>query len=279
FCNAGFDLMGALPGDGSLTYFATDWLVNLTCILLITVGGLGYVVWDDLKRNRRHVGKYSAHTRLVLVANAILMLGGAGLFFLFEKHCTGQGQTAGDRLIESLFASATARTAGFNSVSVSGMGGASKLLTIFLMFIGGSPGSTAGGIKTTTVVVILFSVYAEVRKSDRIIIGKRRLQPGDAKSASAILALYSIMIIVSTIIICAIESTLGLKEIFYEVVSAICTVGLSLGITAEFSVFSKLIITLLMFVGRVGSVSVALALGERKDIPPVELPTEKIMIG
>ena len=186
FCNAGFDLMGALPGDGSLTYFATDWLVNMTCILLITVGGLGYVVWNDLKRNRRHVGRYSAHTRLVLVANAILLFGGAGLFFLFEKRFTGQGQTAGDRLIESLFASATARTAGFNSVSVSGMGSASKLLTIFLMFVGGSPGSTAGGVKTTTMAVLLLSCISSVRGGRRPSVFGRSIADGTVKKATHI---------------------------------------------------------------------------------------------
>lgn len=275
FCNAGFDILGA----ESLSAYSGDPLVVITITALILIGGLGFIVWSNILDCKFRYKKFSLHTKIVLIATLSLVVVPAGLFLAFDSNGCLKDMSFGEKILASIFQVVSPRTAGFYSVDLGKMSDSSYVLTTLLMFIGGNSGSTAGGIKTTTVVVILFSVYAEVRKSDRIIIGKRRLQPGDAKSASAILALYSIMIIVSTIIICAIESTLGLKEIFYEVVSAICTVGLSLGITAEFSVFSKLIITLLMFVGRVGSVSVALALGERKDIPPVELPTEKIMIG
>ena len=278
FCNAGFDLMGALPGDGSLTYFATDWLVNMTCILLITVGSLGYVVWDDLKRNRRHVGRYSAHTRLVLVANAILLFGGAGLFFLFEKRFTGQGQTAGDRLIESLFASATARTAGFNSVSVSGMGSASKLLTIFLMFVGGSPGSTAGGVKTTTLAVLLLSCISSVRGGRRPSVFGRSIADGTVKKATHIFFLNLSLAVTAAIVLCALQPLEAIDALF-ETVSAVSTVGMTAGITGSLHPVSACVIILLMFIGRVGSVSFAVALMEKHKRPPVTDPTADIMVG
>ena len=270
--------MGSLPGDGSLTLFSTDWLVNLTCILLITVGGLGYMVWDDLKRNRRHVRKYSAHTRLVLVTNAILLFGGAGLFFLFEKHYTGQGQNAGDRLIESLFASATARTAGFNSVSVDSMGSASKLLTIFLMFIGGSPGSTAGGVKTTTIAVLLLSCISSVRGGRRPNVFGRSIEDGTVKKAMHVFFLNLSLGVAAAVILCAMQP-IGAVDALFETISAISTVGMTVGITDSLHPVSACVIIVLMFIGRVGSVSFAVALIEKHKRPPVANPTADIMVG
>lgn len=278
FCNAGFDLMDALPGDGSLTYFATDWLVNLTCILLITVGGLGYVVWDDLKRNRAHTSKYSAHTRLVLVTNAVLLFGGALLFFLFEKRYTGQGQPAGHRLIESLFASATARTAGFNSVSVSGMGSASKLLTVFLMFVGGSPGSTAGGVKTTTVAVLLLSCISSVRGGKKPNVFGRSVADGTVKKALHVFFINLSLGVTAAIVLCALQPMDAIDALF-ETISAVSTVGMTAGITGSLHPLSACVIILLMFVGRVGSVSFAVALLEKHKRPPVVNPTADIMVG
>ena len=278
FCNAGFDLMGSLPGDGSFTCFATDRLVNLTCILLITVGGLGYVVWNDLKRNRTHVRKYSAHTRLVLAANAILLFGGASLFFLFEIQYTGQGQNVGDRLIESLFASATARTAGFNTVSVSGMGSASKLLTIFLMFVGGSPGSTAGGVKTTTIAVLLLSCISSVRGGRRPNVFGRSIADGTVKKALHVFFLNLSLGVTAAIFLCALQPLDAIDALF-ETISAVSTVGMTAGITASLHPVSACAIIVLMFIGRVGSVSFAVALLEKHKQPPVVDPTADIMVG
>ena len=215
----------------------------------------------------------------MLIATLVLIVIPTALFLVFDWNGSLKDLPFWEKLLAAFFQAVTPRTAGFYSVDPATMSDSSYVLTVILMFIGGNSGSTAGGIKTTTLVVILFSVYAEVRKSDRIIIGRRKLPAGDAKTASAVLSLYALLIFFSTMIICAAEPSIPLKSVFFETVSAICTVGLSMGVTAEFSVISKLIITVLMFVGRVGSVSVALALGEKKDVPPVELPTEKIMIG
>ncbi len=278
FCNAGFDLMGSLPGDGSLTYFASDWLVNLTCIVLITVGGLGYVVWDDIKKNKRHLSKYSAHARLVLTVNAILLFGGAALFFIFERKNTGQDQTFGARLIESLFASATARTAGFNSVSVSGMGGASKILTVFLMFVGGSPGSTAGGVKTTTIAVLLLSFVSSVRGDRRPNVFGRSVADGTIKKAMHVFFMNLSLAVSAAVILCAMQP-IEATDALFETVSAVSTVGMTAGITDSLHPVSACVIIILMYIGRVGSVSFAVALMEKHKRPPVVNPAADIIVG
>ena len=275
FCNAGFDILGS----NSLVPYRGEPLVILTISLLIVVGGLGFVVWSNVFDGKFRWKKFNLHTKIVLIATAVLIVVPTLLFLVFEWNYTLKDLPFGEKLLAAFFQAVSPRTAGFYTINQAEMSDSAYVLTMILMFIGGNSGSTAGGIKTTTLVIILFSVLAEVQKSDYIIIGKRKLPAGDAKTASAILSLYTMMIAFSTMIICAVEPSATLKDVLYEIVSAICTVGLSLGVTAELSVISKLIITLLMFVGRVGSISVALALGERKHTPPVDLPTENIMIG
>ena len=278
FCNAGFDLMGALPGDGSLTYFAKDWLVCLTAIMLIVLGGLGYIVWDDIRRNGLKMRKYSAHTRLVLSVNAILLFGGALLYFIFEKAYTGMAQTGRDRIIEALFASATARTAGFNSVSVGGMSGASKLLTIFLMFVGGSPGSTAGGVKTTTIAVLFLSFIANVRGSRQPNAFRRSIPDGTVRKAVNVFFMNLSLGIVGAVILCALQP-IGPTDAVFETISAVSTVGMTAGITGSLHPVSAVAVILLMFIGRVGSVSFAVALMEKHKRPPVEYPAADIIVG
>ena len=275
FCNAGFDILGS----NSLVPYRGEPLVILTLALLIVVGGLGFVVWSNVLDGKFRWKKFNLHTKIVLIATAVLIVVPTLLCLIFEWNYTLKDLSFGEKVLAAFFQAVSPRTAGFYTINQAEMSDSAYVLTMILMFIGGNSGSTAGGIKTTTLVIILFSVLAEVQKSDYIIIGKRKLPAGDAKTASAILSLYTMMIAFSTMIICAVEPSATLKDVLYEIVSAICTVGLSLGVTAELSVISKLIITLLMFVGRVGSISVALALGERKHTPPVDLPTENIMIG
>ena len=270
--------MGDLPGDGSLTFFASDWLVNLTAIVLITVGGLGYIVWDDLKCHKRKASRYSAHTHLVLTVNAVLLFGGAFLFFVFENRYTGQDQTISGRMAEALFASATARTAGFNSVSVGGMSGASKLLTIFLMFVGGSPGSTAGGIKTTTVAVLLLSSVSGVRGSRRPGAFGRSVSDATVRKAMHIFFMNLSLGVAGALILCALQPIEATDAVF-ETISAVSTVGMTTGITGSLHPFSALVVAALMFIGRVGSVSFAVALIEKHKRPPVALPAAEILVG
>lgn len=274
FCNAGFDLFG-----NSLVSYYSNPLVILTISVLIILGGLGFIVWSNVIETKFRFKRFNLHTKIVLIATTVLLVVPTFLFLGMDWNYSLDNMTFGQKLLSSFFQTVSPRTAGFYSIDLTEISNGSYILSIILMFIGGSSGSTAGGIKTTTLVIILFSVIAEVRKSDNIIIGKRTMPQGIAKSASAVLALYLIGAATATAIICTAEPILALDAVFYEVVSAVCTVGLSLGITSEIGVISKIVLILLMFIGRVGSVSVAMSFGEKKENPPLEYPTEKIMIG
>ena len=175
FCNAGFDLMGKTEEYSSLVSYSGDVLVNITIMALIVTGGIGFLVWDDLQKKKLRFKEYLLHTKIVLVVTASLLFGGALLIYLFERNHLMADMGAGEKVLTSLFASVTARTAGFNTIDVGGMSASSKLVTIVLMFIGGSPGSTAGGIKTTTFAVMLIFVWANLRNSHGSNIFGRRL--------------------------------------------------------------------------------------------------------
>lgn len=279
FCNAGFDLMGALEPYCSLTHYADDTLVILTISFLITVGGLGFLVWDDILKNRYHFKKYRLHTKIVLSVSAILTFGGAVAFLIFEKDFTNEGVGLKQSLLASLFDSVTARTAGFNSVDTASLSPASKILTIFLMFIGGSPGSTAGGMKTTTLAVIFIStVNGILRRESKGVFG-RRLETDAINKASSVAFTNISLVLAGIILISAFQPSLEIPDVIFEVVSAIGTVGMTTGITRELETVSRLIIIFLMYCGRVGSVSFALALTEKKAEPPIKNPREKITIG
>lgn len=274
FCNAGFDLFG-----NSMVGYSGSPLVIITVSLLIVIGGLGFIVWSDIIDCKLRFKKFRLHTKIVLVTTITLIVVPTLLFLAFDWHSSLSGMNFGEKLLASLFQVISPRTAGFYSIDLTKISDSSYILTILLMFIGGSSGSTAGGIKTTTFAVIIFSVFAEAKKKEQIYVGKRKLPAEIAKTASAILAMYVLSVIVASSAICAIDSQFNVQQVFYETVSAICTVGLSLGITPELSAASKAIITFLMFFGRIGSISFALTLGEGKENPPMDFPTEKIVIG
>ena len=278
FCNAGFDLMGTIDPGCSLTPFYDDAVVNLTLIVLIQVGGLGFLVWDDLIRCRWRLKRWRLHTKLVMVVSAILTFGGAALFLLFERGATGEGLSTGGRIWTALFASVTARTAGFNTVDVGAMSGAGKLLTIFLMMVGGSPGSTAGGVKTTSLAVIALFTFASFRGQEKPTIFGRSIS-GDTFRKSCSVLFFNIGIaIAAAILLCAFQPLDPVDAVF-ETVSAIGTVGMTAGITQSLCTPSAIVIALLMFLGRVGSVSFAVALLEKRSAPPVEYPAEEITVG
>ncbi len=278
FCNAGFDLMGVLNPGCSLTPFYDDAVVNLTLDVLITVGGLGFLVWDDLMLRGLNFKRWRLHTKLVLSVSAILTFGGALLFFIFEADATGAGMTAGGRVWTAIFASVTARTAGFNTVSVADMSGASKLLTIFLMVAGGSPGSTAGGVKTTSLAVIVLYAFASFRGREKPTVFGRSISGSTFRKSCGVLFFNIGLALVAAILLCALQP-LDPIDAAFETVSAIGTVGMSTGITQSLHSVSALAIALLMFLGRVGSVSFAVALLEKRSAPPVEYPAEEITVG
>lgn len=278
FCNAGFDLMGRFEPSSSLTLYSGDIVVNLVIMSLIVVGGVGFLVWEDIFTNKLKFCKYRLHTKIVLVVTATLIIVPAIIFYSIERTNSFAGMGTTESWLASFFQSITPRTAGFNTVNIAELSEGSILLTIILMVIGGSPGSTAGGVKTTSFAVIILSLMASIRHTEDINVFNRRLERDVIKKAYDVITIYFMCCALAVLLICALQP-FGLKEVFFEVVSALSTVGMSTGITPDLNSLSKFIITLLMFFGRVGSLSVALVFSEKKEYIPIRKPVEKISIG
>lgn len=278
FCNAGFDLMGGQQPYASFTAYATDPVINITLMLLIIVGGLGFVVWSDVVSKRFRWKNYCLHTKMVISVTLLLIFGGALLLFLFEQGGTISGMSTGDQILTSLFGSVTARTAGFNTVDTGALQPESKLLTIALMFIGGSPGSTAGGVKTTTIAVILIYVISNLRGESGCNVFHRRIGDEVIKRASMVFCLNLFLGLTSVTLILA-TSNLRMSDVLFEVYSAISTVGMTTGITRDLNVVGRIVIIILMYCGRIGSMTFALSLVAKPEAKGLSLPEEKITIG
>lgn len=277
FCNAGFDLMGKYGEFSSLTPFVGDWLVNFTIMFLIIMGGLGFLVWSDILHCKMRWKRFTFHTKIVLSYTFVLIVVGAVLFYALEHDHSLSGLNGQETFLASLFQSVTPRTAGFNTVNLAELSSGGNFLVSILMLIGGSPGSTAGGMKTTTLAVLLISIISTVKKKN-VSVFKHRLQDDASEQATAIIGMYAIAIILSTIVICAAEN-FGLTDITFETISAVGTVGLSVGITASLSTVSKLMLMLLMFAGRVGMVTLVMIFAKKNAVAPLARPKEKIIIG
>lgn len=278
FCNAGFDLMGKVEPYSSLTLYADDILVNFVIMSLIIIGGIGFIVWDDISRNKWKVKKYMLHTKIVLAMTLVLIFAGSICFYLFE-HQNLRAFDAGGQALTSLFGAVTPRTAGFNTVDTGAYTEATRMLNVVLMFIGGSPGSTAGGIKTTTMMVILLYVWSALRNKSGLNIFGRRMDEDSIKKASTVFFINLLLAVIFSLAMAGVEQQLPLSDIFMEVFSAIGTVGISTGITRDITVVSKYMLIFLMYCGRIGSMSFALSFTEKKHSAPVKLPVEKITIG
>lgn len=283
FCNAGFDLMGAKgTAFASLTSYSGDALVNLTICALIVVGGMGYVVWSDIWDKKFRYRKYRLHTRIVLWATLILVFVPALLIYAFEHNGVLAGMGPGESFLACLFQSITPRTAGFNTVPLGELSDSTLFLMDILMLIGGNSGSTAGGIKVTTIVVVLFGLYSSVRGERDITIGKRSVDLSLVKQAMSLCAIYLILTMLAVLIICAIEpeeNNATLSVVLFECCSAICTVGVTTGITPSLTVGSKIILILLMYAGRVGVLTLAGAMMTKRKASLTRRPHEKILIG
>lgn len=280
FCNGGFDLMGGYSGNySSLVEFHGDILINIVIMSLIILGGIGFFVWSDIKNNKWHIKRYMLHTKIALFTTAVLLVAGTILYFLFEKENLLAGMSGKDQILAAAFSSVTARTAGFNTIDTGALTNASKLLTMVLMFIGGSPGSTAGGIKTVTALVLVAYVWSNLRDSRGVNLFNRRLDDDVIRKASNVVVISLLMAVASIIFICFIQPYLSVVDVMFEVFSAIGTVGMSTGLTRDLSLASRIVVILLMYCGRIGSMSFALSFTERKKVAPVQLPVEKIMIG
>lgn len=275
FCNAGFDLFG-----DSLVSFSDNKTVILTIAFLIIIGGLGFTVWSELY-NFKGYKKLSLHSKVVIMITAILLIGGTILMFIFEykNPNTLQNMSFGDKITNAFFASATTRTAGFNSVSTTNMTLSSKFLTILLMFIGGSPGSTAGGIKTATFGIVVLTLISIIRGREDTEVFKKRISKELVYKAFAVLFIGFGIVVLGTLVLAVTEPGFSLEYILYEVTSAFATVGLTLGLTPYLSIAGKFVIIITMYLGRVGPMTVVLALANRKKPSAYKFPEDKILIG
>ena len=280
FCNAGFDIMGKYGQFSSLTTSGLQFniVLNITIIALVLIGGIGFIVWKDVARHRFNFKEYAVHSKIALVTTAILLVSSTILYFIFEYSNAFENLTLGQKVIASMFQAVTPRTAGFNTINQASLSESGKILTSILMLIGGSPGSTAGGIKTTTFAVLLLTAFAASKRHGSVTVFKRRLDENTIVQASSILTVYVAAVIIAAMTICALEPY-GLGQVLFETISAIGTVGLSMGITPTLCAASRIVLILLMFTGRVGGLSLMLVLAERRINVKITRPTTQILIG
>ena len=275
FCNAGFDLMGNQTGQySSLTSFAGNGYVTLVICLLILIGGIGFLTWKDIAVKKTHFKEYSMQTKVILVTTAILIVIPA-VFFFFSDFAN---EPLKDRICMSVFQAVTPRTAGFNTADLNKMSDAGRSVMMLLMLIGGSPGSTAGGMKTTTIAVLFANAIAVFRKRQNANCYGRRIDDSTVKNASAILFMYVFFSMLSAIII-SITDGIPMQMGMFETFSAIGTVGLTLGITPTLSAVSRFVLILLMFFGRVGGLTIIYAAFSQKDASTLKYPMENITVG
>ena len=278
FCNAGFDLMGRYSPFSSITRFYNDPVVILTISALILIGGIGFFVWNDLREHGLHCRHYALQTKMVLSATAVCLISGTLLFYLFEHNRLFAGMNFGEQLLNSFFCTVTPRTAGFNAVDNGALSESSKFLSIVFMFIGGAPGSTAGGVKVTTIFVLLLSVRSTLTRTTGTNIFGRRLEESVITKSVVVLMFQLTLALSATLAITSI-SGYPVIDVAFEAFSALDTVGMSTGITSSLSTSCHIILILLMYLGRLGSLSFALAFTDKKRIAHVMQPVEKINVG
>lgn len=279
YCNAGFDVFG----DVSLVAFQSNPVILITIMMLIVIGGSGFIVWSDMIDSRFKFSRYQLHTKIVLIYNLILIFVPAILFFIFEFTAVGVKAnfvdlSLGDKILNSFFMAVTPRTAGFASVDMTQVTPSGQLLTAILMFIGGNSGSTAGGIKVTTLVVVVATLVANARSQEHIVLFKRRLSPKIVNQSISLFIAYIILILLATLTISSYEP-FDLKDILFEVMSAIGTVGLSLGVTAKAQVATKLILIFLMYIGRLGALTLFSVIMKDRNNSLIEKPEGKVLVG
>lgn len=274
FCNAGFDLLGIRSSFSSLTSYADNVYVNIVVMVLIIVGGISFMTWDDFKVNKLRFKKFSLQSKIILITSLILITVPAIYFFFFEYG----DKPVGLRILYSLFQSVTTRTAGFNTADLAGMNDSGKLIMTVLMLIGGSPGSTAGGMKTTTIAVLFLSALTVFRRRDDVESFRRRIPEEAVRNAGAVLFMYLTLFFAAACAISLIEG-LPLITCMFETGSALGTVGLTLGITPQLSIASRVILMFLMFSGRVGGLTLIYAALPSRTDTEAKLPLERISIG
>lgn len=289
FCNAGLDIIG----ETSLMPYKTDIVVNLTTIFLIVTGGIGFVVWWDVLgavrnawRNKKYKNmifrKLSLHSKLAITTTLILIIGGAALIFAFEYNnpATMGDEAIGGKVLMSFFQSVTTRTAGFLTILQENMTDAAYLITLGLMFIGGSPMGTAGGVKTTTIAMVVVCIISVIRGKKDIEAFDRKISSDNVRTGLTVIGI-SVMALLMAIILLTIIEPFSLKTIVFECVSAIATVGLGAGMTPYLSAAGKLVLAALMYIGRIGPITMAMAFSAKRSatMDGIELAEKKIIIG
>lgn len=279
YCNAGFDIIGHFQ---NLMPYQESIIVNVTVMSLIVIGGIGFLVQSDIYQNRRFK-KFSLHTKVVLITTACLILSGAVLFFILEYNNPGTMKplTLKGKILASFFASITPRTAGFNTIDTVKMTMPSKLITIVLMYIGASPGSTGGGIKTSTFAVLVMTVVSILRGREDTEIMKKRIPRDIVYKALAIVGLSVTILFVDVMILSMTEKGAQLVQMIYEATSAFGTVGLSLGFSPTLTSIGRVVIILTMYAGRVGPLTIAFAVGQmqHKNSGLIKYPEDRVLIG
>ena len=274
FCNAGFDLMGDVSKFSSLTKYQSDIMINITIMLLILIGGLGFLIWKDIVDYRFDIKRYSIQTKIVLTMTFILVLFPSVLFF-FTEFSTLDIKT---RLLSSLFQAVTPRTAGFNTIDYTKFSDNGIAMTIILMLIGGGSGSTAGGIKMTTIFILVATMCSVLKQDKEVAVFKKRIEPDIIKNAVAVFALDIFLFIVGSMIISGIEG-FSLKETMFECASAVATVGLTLGITPHLGIISKILLICMMYIGRVGGITLIFAAVTPKKNGNARYPKDQVAVG
>lgn len=277
FCNAGFDLMGQIEPYSSLTFFSGDVVVNLTIGFLIIAGGLGFFLWNDISEKKLDLTKYQLHTKIVLVGTLFLIITATIAMYFLEQEDAFIHLSPKHRVLASFFAAVTPRTAGFNTVDITTLSEAGTLLTMILMVIGAGSGSTAGGIKVTTFVVLLLSVLSYARRQEDLNIFGKRLHAEALSHAASGVTAYILLSLTGAMIICM--QGFSLESSLFEAFSAIGTVGLTMGITPQLPSLSKIVVILLMYSGRIGSLSVAVIMTRRVEDVKIKNTAEKVIIG
>lgn len=277
FCNAGFDILGHETQFASLTNYAGDITINLTIMALIVIGGLGFFVWGDIYYRKR----LSTHTKIVLISTTFLIVCGTVLFLIFEYQnpATLGEMSFFDKLLAAAFQSVTTRTAGFNTISQGELTDPSMILTYVLMFIGGSPGSTAGGVKTVTIAILLLAAVNTIQGKTAYNFAGRRINESAVLNAMSIFIISMCTVMAGTLIVTALEP-IPIDFAIYEVVSAFATVGLSAGVTPQLSMISQIVLIALMFFGRVGVLTLGFTLFMgKKQTSKINYPQGIILIG
>ncbi len=280
FCNAGFDIVGTRNGLSGMMVYARDPIVLLTLAVLLILGGLGFFVWEDFL-SKRSLRNLRIHSKLAIITTAVLLI--AGMLLILFAEWNNKGTFAGfsfrDKLVNAFFQSATPRTAGFNSVDQGLLTDGGKVITILLMYIGAGGGSTAGGIKTVTVAVLLLSALSTLKGKRDLIVFERRIETRQVTSGAALL-ISSLVLTVCGALLITMREGIPFMQTLFETVSAFSTVGLSTGITAQIGAFSRVILILLMYIGRIGVTTFTVGLlFKAQDSSEVTYPTEGVMIG